>query len=176
VIVVLRNFPVFFKIENGIDLKGVATMKWHTKDVDEYFHAKEYVDTAIIPLLPIQWNDELKSSVAMGEFISLISEGLERQLRGRVFLLPSFSYMKKEDRSKILPNLKAIETELKENGIKHIIYITSDSDWKRLEENLKTLIWLPTLPLQHVKQENKLSILEEQVKEVMKLVMEEWKK
>ncbi|OZM57282.1 hypothetical protein CIB95_07405 [Lottiidibacillus patelloidae] len=150
-------------------------MKWQTKDVDEYFHAREYIDTAIIPLLPIQWNDELKSSVAMGEFISLISEGLERQLRGRVYLLPSFSYVKSEDRLNILPNLLSIETELKENGIKHIIYLTCDSDWKRVEEKLATLIWLPSLPLQHVKQENKLSILEEQVKEVMKLVMDEWK-
>jgi hypothetical protein len=171
----LRIFFVFFKIDNGIHLKGVVLMKWITNDVDDYFHAKEYIDTAIIPLIPVQFTQELKSTVSMGEYISQLSEGLERQFRGRVFLLPSFSYFKSGDRQHILSQLQAIESELKDSGFKHIIYLTSDSEWKKTEEKLATLIWLPALPLEHVEQENKLTILDEQVKEVMKLVMEEWK-
>jgi hypothetical protein len=150
-------------------------MKWLTNDVDDYFHAKEYIDTAIIPLLPVKFTEELKSTVSMGEYISQLSEGLERQLRGRVFLLPSFSYVKTGDYSNLLSQLQPMEDELKNNGFKHIFYLTSDSNWKKVENNLATLIWLPALPLEHVDPENKWTILDEQVKEVMKLIMEEWK-
>jgi hypothetical protein len=173
----LRFFTAFFKIRDGkIILKEIDVMKWITKDVDTYFQAKEYVDTAIIPLIPIQFKDELKSSVVMGEFITLICEGLERELHGRVFQLPQFSYLKSVEKTTHLPHLKLLEEELFANGFSHIFYLTSDVDWKAVESELSSLIWMPHLPLEHLKADSKMEILQEQVKQVMKLLMDDWKK
>jgi len=43
--------------------------EWKANEMDTYLQAKEYVDTAIIPLVPISCGDRMKSTVVMGEFI-----------------------------------------------------------------------------------------------------------
>jgi hypothetical protein len=150
-------------------------MKWQAKEIDIYLQAKEYVDTAVIPLLPILWSKEIKSTVQMGEFIVLIADELERQFKGRVFQFPPYTYLKTESTKVRLEKINELDDHLKSNGFRHIIYLTSDIDWKEVESEMKdTLLWIASLPLEHVDQKYKIEILNDQVKQMLPIVTKKW--
>lgn len=152
-------------------------MKWQAKEIDLYLQAKEYVDTAIIPLVPISWGNELKSTVQMGEFITLISDELERQFKGRVFQFPSYTYLKTEKVEERLSKINSFDEHLKENGFSHIIYLTSDIEWKQIEGEMKdTLLWIPSIPLEHMEQKYKLETLSNQIKQMLPIMTNKWQK
>lgn len=150
-------------------------MKWIPQDIDMFLNAKEYVDTAVIPLLPISFKDDIKQTASMSEFITLLSIQLERQFKGRLLMLPGLTYLKSSSEDKLLENVLEWEQELSENGFKHIFYVTSDSDWKTKEQDLDgSLIWLPSIPLEHMEDSYRVSILENQVKQLINLFVQKW--
>lgn len=150
-------------------------MKWVPTDIGVFEKTPEYVDTAVIPLLPVSFKDGMKDSAAMTEFTTLLTSQLERQLQGRILLIPGFSYLK-ESRSESLEQLKRWETELLDKQFKHVFAVTSDFDWKQDEGHLKgTLLWLPTLPLQHMDEKTKQSVMEDQVRQLMNLFIQKWR-
>ena len=150
-------------------------MKWTPAEIEKFVKESEYVDTAVIPLLPISFGDQIKESAAMTEFINLLTSQLERQLQGRILLIPGFSYIKKST-SDPLENLKEWEAELMDKQFKHVFYVTSDSDWRQLDTKLEgTVLWLPTLPLQHMDEKSKSSVMEDQVRQLMNLFIQKWR-
>lgn len=156
---------------------GVMLMKWVSKDVDMYLGAKEYVDTVVLPLLPVSFGTDIKQTVTMSEFISLLSGPLEKQFKGRLLMLPGFTYLKNNNMDKHLEELKSWEKEFKFQDFKHIFYVTSDSDWTLKDGELEgSLIWLPSLPLENMDQNYKNTILEDQVKQMLNLFIKKWQK
>jgi hypothetical protein len=154
---------------------GVKEMKWIPQDMEIYMKSKEYVDTIVLPLLPVSLGDDVKQMASMSEFITLLSIQLERQFRGRLVMLPGYSYLKSSSEDKLVSDLKDWETELDGAGFKHVFYITSDSRWKTVEDQLNGgLIWLPSLPLEHMDENYKTSILEDQVKQLLSLFLQKW--
>ncbi len=54
---------------------------------------------------------------------------------------------------------------LKESGVKHCFFLTSDSGWKGVEDLMGDgLVWVPSIPLEHLDEQYKHSIMEDQVK------------
>lgn len=152
-------------------------MKWVAKDLDMYLSAKEYVDTIVLPLLPVSFGDDIKQTAAMTEFISLLSVQLERQFKGRLLMLPGYSYIKSLAEDKLINNVKDWEAEFLQQEFKHVFYVTSDSDWKTREDKLSgSVIWLPYLPLEHMDENYRNSILEDQVKQMINLFIKKWQK
>ncbi|WP_264738396.1 YpiF family protein [Cytobacillus firmus] len=150
-------------------------MKWVSQDIEMFLKEKQYVDTAVLPLLPVSFGDDIKQSVAMTEFISLLSVQLERQFRGRLIMLPGYAYLKSAGEGSLLSGLAKWEAELKAQGFKHIFLLTSDSMWKSLEDRLEGgLIWLPSLPLEHMDENYRNSILDDQVKQLLNLFVQKW--
>lgn len=150
-------------------------MKWIPQDIDMFVTAKEYVDTVVIPLYPISFGDDVKQLANMSEFINLLTIQLERQFKGRLLLLPGFTYFKKQENDKYLNDLLEWEEVLKQEDFKHIFYVTSDSDWKMKEQKLSgSLIWLPALPLEHMDEKQKKSIIDDQVKQLLNLFVQRW--
>lgn len=150
-------------------------MKWNSKEIDIYLTSKEYVDTALITLIPISFNGEMKQSVAMGEFSTILTNEIERQLHGRTLAFPSFTYLKSEEREKKLNRLKEWTSKLSDQGFKHLFLFTSDSEWKQFEQDLDaTLIWLPVIPLEHMDGKYKTEILQEQTKQLLQIVTNKW--
>ncbi|MFD3446098.1 YpiF family protein [Microbacteriaceae bacterium 4G12] len=148
-------------------------MNWNVKDIKIYEQSKEYIDTAIIPLLPFSLRDDVQSVVQKGEFISILTEELEREYRGRMLLLPPFVYMascrEKEER-----RLQDWAEEIVQHGIRHIIYITSDYEWKSSDVQ-GTLFWLPALPLEQLDNHAKREVIHSQIYEIMNVLTENWK-
>lgn len=150
-------------------------MKWVAQDIDTYLTAKEYIDTAIIPLYSVSFGEEMKQSAANAEFITLLTSYLERQFTGRLVLIPPFTYLKNEFNEDTMKNLKKWEETIVNNEFKHIFYITSESEWQTHEKQLSgSLIWLPSIPLEHMSDQQKMSIIDSQVKQLLTLFEKKW--
>jgi hypothetical protein len=150
-------------------------MKWIPQDIDTYLTAKEYIDTAIIPLYSISFGDEIKQSAANAEFITLLTNYLERQFTGRLVLIPPYIYLKIEKNDDTIRDLKKWEESILKNEFKHIFYITSESEWKSHDEVFDgQVIWLPSLPLDNMSEPQKLSIMDSQVKQLLNLFEKKW--
>jgi Protein of unknown function (DUF2487) len=155
---------------------GVVKMKWIPQDIEMYLKSKEYVDTAVIPLLPVTFTEDMKQAASMAEFVTLLSYQMERQFKGRLMMLPGFSYLKSDSGlNEHLGELKKWESAILESGFKHVFYLTSDSGWKMAEGDLGgALLWLPSLPLEHMDDTYRNSVLEDQVKQLMNLFVQKW--
>lgn len=150
-------------------------MKWAAQDIDMYIKAKEYVDTAVIPLLPVSFGEEMKEAASMAEFISLLSALLEKQFAGRLLLLPPFTYLKTEGSEQCNQELKHWSDEVTNSGFKYIFYLTSDSEWKRYEEELEgSLLWVPALPFDQLDDSQKWSMVDSQVKQLLNFFTRKW--
>ncbi len=72
--------------------EGSGQMRFRTEDTDTYLQSRDYVDTAIVPLVKVSLTADIKSTIQATEFTTILSEEMERQFRGRVMLFPPFSY------------------------------------------------------------------------------------
>ncbi|RNA69157.1 YpiF family protein [Alteribacter keqinensis] len=150
-------------------------MKWVTNDLDMYMNAKEYVDTAIIPLVPLNWEKDIKGTVSKGEFSSILIDEIEKQFKGRLFQLPPFTYLTEESDESRTSRLQEWDRHFFDNGFKHIVYVTSDGDWKRVEGNLPDqLIWIPALPLENVDPAYAREMISQQMKQILPLITDKW--
>lgn len=150
-------------------------MKWVPKDIETYITAKEYVDTAIIPLYSVSVGEDMKQSAAAAEFITLLTNHLERQFTGRVLLFPPFTYLKKEEGENCLTALQEWEKSIFQGSIKYVFYITSDFEWRSREGELNgSMIWLPTLPLEHMTDSQKMEMIDSQAKQLFVLFTQKW--
>jgi hypothetical protein len=152
-------------------------LKWVLSDVDVYNQSREYVDTAIVPLIPVSLEADLKGTVSKGEFITYVSVELERQLKGRVFLFPSLSYLKKS--KNVIESVIEWKTELQEE-FKHVIFLTSDETLKEYtsdQQNVKDdLIWLPSVPFEHMDESLMKKLLEDQIQQILNILLQSWNK
>ncbi|WP_026689499.1 YpiF family protein [Alteribacter aurantiacus] len=150
-------------------------MKWTTSDIDMYLKAKEYVDTAIIPLIPLDWEKDQKGAVSKGEFSSILIEEMEKQFKGRLFQLPPFTYLISEHNESKIARLKEWDRHFFDNGFKHIIYVTCDGDWKRVEQQIPDLlIWVPALPLENLDPGYAKEMITGQMKQLLPLITDKW--
>ncbi|MFA9556164.1 YpiF family protein [Evansella sp. AB-rgal1] len=150
-------------------------MKWSAKDMDLYLSSKEYVDTAIIPLIPLNWESDPKGKISMGEFTSILVEELERQFKGRVFQIAPFTYLTSENEQEKLNRLREWDKHFFNNGFKHIIYVTSDVDWKKVERDIPDmLVWVPSLSLESMDDTYAKEIINQQLKQILPLVTNKW--
>ncbi|MGL4522638.1 MAG: DUF2487 family protein [Bacilli bacterium] len=62
-------------------------MKWTKEDITTFTPHKEYIDTLIVPIMPIdlKWNED---SAACKEQLEHVVIFVEQQLKGRAFVLP----------------------------------------------------------------------------------------
>ncbi|HDR7792590.1 TPA: YpiF family protein [Bacillus luti] len=157
-------------------MKEGRNMKWIVKDVEQFEQAREYVDTGIIPLLSISTAKEMKMVVEQGEFIELLSMELEREYKGRVFLLPAFTYLV-ESQKKEKDRLQEWTDYLQGHGFKHIAYVTSDFSWKEDMQGLQgDLFWFPSLALEQFSEQAKREVIHAHIKNIMVMLEEKWGK
>jgi hypothetical protein len=150
-------------------------LKWNQEDMEMFIQAKEYVDTVVIPLNPVSFGDDVKQTANMVDFVQLLTTQLERQFKGRLVLLPGYTYFKRHEQDKHISDLLQWEKSLIAEGFKHIFYVTSDSDWKLKEQDLVgSLIWLPALPLAIMDEKSRSAVIDDQVKQLLNLFVSRW--
>lgn len=150
-------------------------MKWIPQDAEMFLRAREYVDTVIMPLIGIAFQGHVKQSASINDYITILSRQVEQQFKGRVLLLPPLTYCNdwlKEDRLDILLKWK----NSLEEQFAHVFFLTSDVDWKTIETELgKGLLWTTPIPLEHLEEKYKQSMMEEQVKSLLMEISQKWK-
>ena len=145
-------------------------MNWNANDMDTYMQQKEYIDTLLVPLLKIETNPEnMKSSSSSTEFLMHLSTFMENQFKGRIMLLPPFSYTQSMDLEILAGSLKK---DINLMGFKHVFYLTTDSNWTT--DNLENLIWLPSIPLESMDKQLRQKIIEDQLRQVLPLLTKKW--
>jgi hypothetical protein len=143
------------------------------KDMDQYIQQKEYVDTAIVPLVEVDLSKEgVKRSAGASEYLQSLTALLEKQFKGRILLLPPISYAKKANRERIAAELSE---ELEAAEFKHVFYLTTDAVWRTIE-SLENVLWLPAIPIEHMEQKFRNSVMEDQLRQVLPLFTKEWTK
>lgn len=146
-------------------------MNFTVKDVEQFQAQKQFIDTAIIPLVQLDFSEQgIKQSSSAAEYLLSLTNFIEQQFKGRLMLLPPFSYTA-ETKLATLPT--TIEQELKAVGFKSVVYITCDHYWTEYKEFLN-IIWLPAIPLESMDQTVKQRILEDQLKQVIPTLTNIW--
>ena len=142
-------------------------MKFQAEDADLFLQSKDYIDTAIIPLVGIDAS-HIKQTVSLGEFTMLVAEDLERQLKGRVFLFPPHTYLevKQED-------ILAVKQSLQEH-FQHVVFITSDTKWKEQLEVSESAFILQSVPLEHLKVNLKQKVIQDSVEQILNFLLQKW--
>ncbi|MFE5427271.1 MULTISPECIES: YpiF family protein [Bacillaceae] len=149
-------------------------MKWTAKDLDMYMQSKEYVDTVLIPLVPLSFKGQMKQSGSMNEFLTILSLEIEKQMKGRILLLPTFHYI--SDEMDKVERLKRWANEVKENDFEHVFFLTSDFEWKKEERELENnLVWIPAIPLDGLEIEQAREMINQQVLQILDIFSYNWK-
>lgn len=111
-------------------------MKWELALIDRYIEAKEYIDTALIPLIQVKMDDELKLSLADSSWVLGVAGSIEEQLTGRVMLFPLMSYTGYEEEEHLLSNLNTYALHIQQFGLKNVIFLTHNNSWDAKAEQL----------------------------------------
>ncbi|MDP9740330.1 UNVERIFIED_ORG: hypothetical protein QFZ59_002160 [Bacillus sp. B2I3] len=149
-------------------------MKWTAKDLDMYMQSKEYVDTVLIPLVPLSFKGQMKQTGSMNEFLTILSLEIEKQMKGRILLLPTFHYL--SDEMDKVERLKRWANEVKENNFEHVFFLTSDFEWKKEERELENnLVWIPAIPLEGLEIEQAREMINQQVLQILDIFSYKWK-
>ncbi|MGE7905684.1 YpiF family protein [Peribacillus sp. NPDC094092] len=149
-------------------------MKWTAKDLDMYMQSKEYVDTVLIPLVPLSFKGQMKQSGSMNEFLTILSLEIEKQMKGRILLLPTFHYI--SDEMGKVDRLKRWANEVRENDFEHVFFLTSDFEWKKEERELENnLVWIPAIPLDGLEIEQAREMINQQVLQILDIFSYNWK-
>lgn len=145
-------------------------MKFQAEDADLFLQSKDYIDTAIIPLVGMNAS-HIKQTVSLGEFTMLVAEDLERQLKGRVFLFPPYTYLEVNHRKQ--EDILAVKQSLQEH-FQHVVFITSDNKWKEQLEVSESAFILQSVPLEHLKVNLKQKVIQDSVEQILNFLLQKW--
>ncbi|WP_227395282.1 YpiF family protein [Jeotgalibacillus aurantiacus] len=150
-------------------------MIWSGKEIALYFQEKKYIDTVTVPLLPVSFGDASRQEAEQGEFIPLLTSLLERQFKGRMLLLPPFTYFSTESDEQKNQRLHNWIDQFKKEEFKNIIFVTADSYWRAHEQDFDAdIIWMPSIPMEHMDAKYKQNIVEDQVSQLVKIIVRKW--
>lgn len=146
-------------------------MNWNAKDLDTYLEQKAYIDTLLVPLLKVETNaDHLKSSASAAEFLMHLSTFMETQFKGRMMVLPPFTYTQSINLESMSETLRE---DLQQMDFKHVFYLTTDREWTSVSVHGE-VIWVPSIPLESMDKKLRQTIIEDQLRQVLPVMTEKW--
>jgi hypothetical protein len=145
-------------------------MNYNAKDIEQFINQKQFIDTAIVPLLPVDFSTESgMRSGSEADFLMSLVTYVEKQFKGRIFLTPPFSYFQKT----VKIDINDIHDNLIQSGFKHVLFITCDARWKQPDHE-KSVMWLPAIPLESMELDVKNRILQDQLNYVLPKLTQVW--
>lgn len=154
-------------------IKWGDRMNWNGKDAALFQQQKEYIDTAIVPLVPADFGKGMMQSAEQHEFIGLLVAFLERQFKGRVLVTPPHAYL--PDGAVKKEGVKQWSEKLRSTGFKHVFFFTADRAWRDMDEELEAVVlWIPSVPLGDMEDGMKYSLIENQAKQIVNIIVGKW--
>ncbi|HLR74844.1 MAG TPA: DUF2487 family protein [Virgibacillus sp.] len=152
-------------------------MKWNKSSIQQYVEAKEYIDTLLIPLIPLQLtpDKDLEKNAFQRELLGILAHEIEKDLAGRMMLIPDYVYLKESDKTQEKDRLNQWVNGATKQPFKHIFFITFDSLWKKHEQSLDgTLLWLPGMQSGDLRSGEMHTIIRDQVEQISELIRSYW--
>jgi len=152
-------------------------LKWTSDDLQKYLQAKEYVDTAIIPVLGFQLNQEknVVKQAFQQEVLSIYANEIEKELSGRVLLTPSYNYIKSENMDEEITRLNNWIEHMQTQPFSSVFVLTFDNQWKKCEKDLHAeLLWFPSVQTSNIKSEETIHMIRNQVEQISELIRSYW--
>ncbi|AIF43577.1 DUF2487 family protein [Virgibacillus sp. SK37] len=152
-------------------------MKWKKADLQQYVQAKEYIDTIILPLAPFQFaNDaELEKMSFQHEVLTLLCSEIEKELTGRLLLTPVYNYLKTAEKELEVQRVNGWVDNLQTQPFSHIFFISFDSTWKKVENQLNgTLLWIPVIQSGDLQSAEMHGVIKDQVEQLTEFMRSYW--
>lgn len=152
-------------------------MQWTKKDMELYIGSKEYIDTAIIPIIPFQLSQEtnIGKSTSKREVLSIFATEIEKELSGRVLLIPNYYYLEYGDKDEEAQRLNKWTQEIQKQPFEHVFILTFDAGWKKHEKSLDAnLLWVPGFQIDEQNSSNIMPLIRGQVADVIELLRSYW--
>ena len=152
-------------------------MKWTSADLQKYVQAKEYVDTAIIPVQGFQLNQEktMVKDATQREVLSIYTNEIEKELSGRVLLTPQYNYLKSNDLKDEVSRLNHWIEHIQEQPFTSVFLLTFDSQWKKCEREINgELLWFPNVQTTNINSEETGQMIRSQVEQISELIRSYW--
>ena len=148
-------------------------MKYQSMDTELFLKSREYIDTVIVPLNPVAFDEEYAQTVSSYEFITLLTYELEKELKGRLYLAQSLPYLKSSTVEERAQMVSLWLDFYKSEGFKHIRFLTTDSKWTTMD-NAKHILWIPAVPIEKMPPESIKSVISEQMKQLAGMLTNSW--
>ncbi|MGE6464221.1 DUF2487 family protein [Alkalihalobacillus sp. NPDC078480] len=148
-------------------------MKWTTKDIQVYQKEKAYVDTVLIPLMPLGFQKEQTKTVLASEYIESISLELERMYQGRLLTSLPFTYLSSEKVEDRVNRLESWIESWKKDGAKHILLLTSDSNWRDVDV-LERIEWVPAIQLHGLSAKDRANLSADVARDLSSILTKKW--
>ncbi|ADH99620.1 YpiF family protein [Salisediminibacterium selenitireducens] len=151
-------------------------MKWNSKSIETFVSAREFVDTVLIPLMPLDLHHDPASGTLQGEYAALLAEQAERKLTGRLLLMPPLPYKPDiRDEQSLLVFINDWIHYYHNGGINNVFFLTTDSDVAslNLSEN-GHMIWMPVIPIHELEPQQARKMVEQQADQIIPKIMKKW--
>lgn len=140
-------------------------MLYNNRDLRVLKEEIEFVDTAIVPVMNIDFDENLLHHANNLELIQLVTIQLEKQLKGRLLITPALTLIGGEYAS-----LETYKDQLLEYGFKRVVSLSFDA----LEIDGIYNIKVNSIPISDMDTEMKISIINDEVKSVIKQIIGVW--
>lgn len=139
------------------------------KDATQFLAQTEYIDTALIPLIPISFTKEtIQQTASQADYLLSLVNALEAQFKGRVVAFPSFSYTDNQDLQALFSNW---QESMHSTPFKHIIYLTADRKWGEVDTSI---LWTASIPLDSMDSKMRGKIIDDQLRQLIPRIAEKW--
>ncbi|MBU6079508.1 MULTISPECIES: DUF2487 family protein [Allobacillus] len=152
-------------------------MKYIEEDIKMYIAEKEYIDTAIIPLVPYAIDDDQEMILTsfQQELMTLYSHQLEQRLKGRLFLFPVYTYLNNSLIENEIDRINQLIDEVKKQPFNEVFLLTFDKQWRKHGTSLKgELVWLPAIKNGNLQSNEVREVIQSQIIDIEELIKESW--
>lgn len=152
-------------------------MKWKKAELEKYVQAKEYVDTILLPLIPIQMgnDEESEKNSFQSEIINIFANEIEKELSGRVMLAPNYNFLKTADKSIEAKRINFWIQDMQEQPFEHITLLTFDPSWKKHEKDINgSLLWIPGIQSGDIRSKEMQEFVRNQVAQITEIIRSSW--
>ncbi|SDJ67600.1 DUF2487 family protein [Sediminibacillus albus] len=152
-------------------------MQWNKQDLGQYLTAEEYIDTLLIPLVPISLatGEDMVKGAGQMETTNIFVKEMEKQYKGRIFLLPIYSYLSSPDLEAEAVRLNKWVENACQRPFRHVFFFTFDHQWKKQERLLSgNLLWLPSIKADDIQSKETKAVVNDQVSQLTELIKSYW--
>ncbi|WP_414043036.1 DUF2487 family protein [Macrococcus sp. EM39E] len=141
-------------------------MLFNHQDLKTLQNELEYIDTAIVPVIPVDYSKHLMDIADNYEMIQYVTMGVEQQFKGRLLVLPPLQVI---DDTMLIDT---VESQLITFGFKNLVFVTPQK-FNLEKDNVHKI---NILPLETLDNEMKQAFVQDNIKALMKTIVLLWNK